>query len=170
MKGFMAKPPLWDPNGQQWGCVSHWPLFLMVGSVRGRSTSKREERSEKWRLKSATSSRTGMEKGIAKGAGRGVPAFAATPASGSGYTRGAGKGAAPASGSGYKRNREGHCGPALAASTASSSTAFLTSTRGDIAISKQAAGFSLTSIERGGHQEREGSDWASDGGHRSSGW
>ena len=165
LKGFMAKPPIWDPKGVQWGSVAHWPLYVSVGSTRGRSEKRVRERKEKWRSKLHE------------------PAFAATPVSGSGDTWWSGAtwwaegdvhaaAATPASGSGYKRDRDTRAGPAFAASSASSSSAaVLTSPQGDVATSNYARSFSLISTElrdRGGSDVS--SDWASDGGRRRSRW
>ena len=165
LKGFMAKSPIWDPQGMQWGSVAHWPLYLSVGATRGRSEKRVRERKEKFLGK------------------RGEPAFAATPVPGSGDTSWSGAtwwaegdvhaaAATPASGSGYKRDRDTGAGPAFAASSASSSSrAVLTSPQGDVAASNYASGFSLMSIKRRDRGDSDlSSDWASDGGRRRSHW
>ena len=37
IKGVMAKPWLWDPTGRQWSSNAHWPLYVSIGSDRGRA-------------------------------------------------------------------------------------------------------------------------------------
>lgn len=47
VKGMMANPMLWDPRLQVRDSVAHWPLFLSVGSVRGRSAEANKRRCQR---------------------------------------------------------------------------------------------------------------------------
>ena len=45
-KGFMAKPHLWDPTGEAWNTTAHWPLYMQVGSDKGRGVEANRTRNE----------------------------------------------------------------------------------------------------------------------------
>ena len=47
LKGFMARPWLWDPTGRQWSSSAHWPLYVSVGSDRGRTPQANLQRNNK---------------------------------------------------------------------------------------------------------------------------
>ena len=44
----MADSALFDPTGEIWSRAGHWPLFLTVGTARGRAPDAVERRNVKW--------------------------------------------------------------------------------------------------------------------------
>jgi len=44
IKGFQSNPMMWDQMEKQLKGVAHWPLYVTVGSTRGRSDAKHRER------------------------------------------------------------------------------------------------------------------------------
>ena len=46
-KVVMAKPWLWDPTGRQWSSNAHWPLYVSIGSDRGRAEEPNRKRNLK---------------------------------------------------------------------------------------------------------------------------
>ena len=59
MKGMMARPCIWDPTGSQWNTCAHFPLNVVVGAHRGRSSGSKLHRStqskERWAEKKGKS-------------------------------------------------------------------------------------------------------------------
>ena len=46
LRGVMCRPWLWDPTGLSWSSVAHWPLYVQVGTDRGRTPESCLERNQ----------------------------------------------------------------------------------------------------------------------------
>ena len=44
IKAFMSRPSMWDPNNVEMSTCGHWPLYVQIGSTRGRSDEAVERR------------------------------------------------------------------------------------------------------------------------------
>ena len=65
LKAFMARPELFDPTGRQWSSAAHWPLWVTVGTKRGRSSFAHKERNAR------PQAQKGIQKATAKAARKG---------------------------------------------------------------------------------------------------